>query len=166
VPKPKYDGGLTKLIIFKEKEMLNKGKYIRKVLIPTIKDIKQRKVATNDLTTTKLFKNLNQWKWQQDGATSHTADNVQKWLINNVKDFVSKNEWPGNSPDMNPIENLWSIMEAKVYENGHFDSYEELILKIQDVWNNISVETLQKLSRSMKKRLQFIQKTPDRKVAY
>ena len=141
---------LTKLIIFQENETLNKDKYIRKVLIPIVKDIKARKVETNDLTTTKLFKNLNKWKWQQDGATAHTANNVQKWLKNNIQDFVSKKEWPGNSPDMNPIENLWSIMEAKVYENGHFDSFEELILKIKDVWNNISVETLQKLSRSMK----------------
>ena len=25
-------------------------------------------------------------------------------------------EWPGNSPDLNPIENLWCVMKNKVSE--------------------------------------------------
>ena len=38
-----------------------------------------------------------------------------------VKNFLNQQrinmlEWPGNSPDLNPIENLWSTIERKVAE--------------------------------------------------
>ena len=27
-------------------------------------------------------------------------------------------EWPPSSPDLNPIENLWSVMKMKLYESS------------------------------------------------
>ena len=35
--------------------------------------------------------------------------------------------WPPNSPDLNTIENLWSIVKRKVYEDARqFDNKDEL----------------------------------------
>ena len=40
--------------------------------------------------------------FQQDLALSHGAKKMQEWLSANVPNFISKEEWPPSSPDLNP----------------------------------------------------------------
>lgn len=49
--------------------------------------------------------------FQQDGDPKHTAKVVKNWL-NNQK--FSSIKWPAQSPDLNPIENLWAYMKKKL----------------------------------------------------
>ena len=42
-------------------------------------------------------------------------------------------EWPGNSPDMNPIENVWAVLKHKIRENPP-TTKKELIRKVLDLW--------------------------------
>ena len=45
----------------------------------------------------------------EDGAPAHRAVSTRKWLDDQgVKRFEG---WPGNSPDLNIIENIWSQMK-------------------------------------------------------
>lgn len=57
------------------------------------------------------------YRFQQDGASSHTADLVQKWLSDNFKmKFIDKSKWPPRSPDLNPCDFfLWGYLKSKVY---------------------------------------------------
>ena len=46
--------------------------------------------------------------FQHDFASCHSAKKVQKVLQENRIKIL---EWPGNSPDLNPIENFWGIIK-------------------------------------------------------
>ena len=43
----------------------------------------------------------------QDGASAHTAHSVRDWL---AEQDINVLPWCARSPDLNPIENIWSWM--------------------------------------------------------
>ena len=49
--------------------------------------------------------------FMQDGASCHVAKKVKKWL---GEKKIKVLDWPGNSPDLNPIKNLWNIMKNRL----------------------------------------------------
>jgi len=47
-------------------------------------------------------------------ATGHTASLAQDWLSRNCPEFIRKEEWPPNSPDLYPHDYLvWGAMLDK-----------------------------------------------------
>ncbi len=57
-----------------------------------------------------LFKDAD-FIFQQDLAPAHTAKSTKSWLNDHG---VGVLDWPANSPDLNPIENLWGIVKSKM----------------------------------------------------
>ncbi len=57
-----------------------------------------------------LFKDAD-FIFQQDLAPAHTAKSTKRWLNDHG---VSVLDWPANSSDLNPIENLWCIVKRKM----------------------------------------------------
>ena len=68
-----------------------------------------------DLTATKLFSRNREGMFQQNGARAHTSKATIAWLDANIKHYIPPEDWPPNSPDLSPIENVWSIMATAVY---------------------------------------------------
>jgi transposase len=60
--------------------------------------------------------------------------------------------WPPNSPDLNPIENLWKIVKDLL----RYHNKEEMIQIIQEVWTQVSQEQLQRLILNMPARMQAV----------
>ena len=80
--------------------------------------------------------------FQHDGATCHKAKVITKWLGEQNIDILGP--WPGNTPDLNPIENLWSILKRWVDKRKPTNS-DKLQALIMQEWTAISQDVAQKL---------------------
>ena len=86
------------------------------------------------------------WQLQQDNDPKHKSRTVKKYLDKEVQEVI---DWPSNSPDINPIENLWSIIKRRVEKRRPTD-LKELDKFLHEEWNKIDMVVLIK---SMKSRL-------------
>ena len=89
-----------------------------------------------------------------DGAPAHTAKITNKWLSDNHVNVVGP--WPGSSPDLNPIENLWMVMKTKVAAHSP-TSAEHLKQIIKQVWvTETPKDYCRTLARSMPRRIAVV----------
>ena len=87
-----------------------------------------------------------------DNARPHVSAVVRDYLDS---ESVEVKEWPACSPDLNPIEHLWSHMKRNVYQkmgpNSHFADLRRYLL---EEWDSIPQALVRKLVYSMRKRCQ------------
>ncbi|KAK3531097.1 hypothetical protein QTP70_010358 [Hemibagrus guttatus] len=86
-------------------------------------------------------KNGHQWTFQHDNDPKHTAKVVKKWLADKNINVL---QWPSQSPDLNPIENLWRELKVRVMARRP-SNLKELELIAKEEWAKIPVETYKKL---------------------
>ena len=88
--------------------------------------------------------------FMQDGAPCHTARVVKDWLRRNG---VQTLEWPPNSPDLDPIENLWCVLKRRLAQLK-VRSLRELECELQRIWTTETDENMCKnLVHSMPRRI-------------
>jgi len=94
--------------------------------------------------------------FQQDNDPKHTSKKAMKCL-NDLNMAVL--EWPPQSPDLNPIEQVWGILKRKLgaYHSTP-NSIHELWCRIECEWNKISREECVTLIDSMPSRIQSVLK--------
>ena len=86
--------------------------------------------------------------FMQDNAPCHKARVVTEFLSRN---HIETLPWPPQSPNMNPIENLWAIIKARLKKK--FQTPDELIDQVFTIWNDIGPEIYELLSDSIFYRL-------------
>ena len=126
-----------------------KGKSTLIMIKGSINSIKYQEILT---TAEPSIKQLypRSFTFQQDGASSHTSKTTLKWF-QDKKWKVSP--WPANSPDLNPIENIWSRMKKAVGGKRPKD-IDNLEVIIQEVWDGLTLDDFKSLINSMPDRVQ------------
>ncbi len=77
--------------------------------------------------------------------TAHTAKATSAWFKDHDIPVLN---WPANSPDHNPIENLWGIVKRKM-RYARPNNAEELKATIRATWALITPEQCHRLIDSM-----------------
>ncbi len=96
-----------------------------------------------------LFKDAD-FIFQQDLAPAHTAKGTKSWLNDHGVDVL---DWPANSQDLNPIENLWGIVKRKM-RNKRPKNADELKATVKEAWASIRPQQCHKLITSMLRRIE------------
>ena len=97
--------------------------------------------------------------FQHDNAPQHSARLTQQWLASQGGKLTAL-DWPGKSPVLNPIENLWAIMSEELSKKNSEGLLraDELWRRVQDQWNQWRARPglFESLAASMMRRLESV----------
>ena len=89
--------------------------------------------------------------FQDDNVTSYTASDTVHFLITNNIYFID--DWPAKSPDINPIEHAWDILDRRVRRRlNQPANFNELRQALIQEWNNIPQAEINNLVNYMRRR--------------
>ena len=91
----------------------------------------------------------------QDGTLAHTARVTHDWLKTNCRDFVAKDEWLPNSPDLNPLDyHVWGAMLESYHKlQPKPKTVRELKDALQLIWSALPQKCIDKAVKDFRTRL-------------
>ncbi|CAJ0947684.1 unnamed protein product [Ranitomeya imitator] len=106
-------------------------------------------LSANLLPSARALKMKRGWVFQHDNDPKHTARAMKEWLR---KKHFKVLEWPSQSPDLNPIENLWRELKVRIAKRKakNITALEEICM---EEWANIPTTVCGNLVKTYRKRL-------------
>ena len=86
--------------------------------------------------------------FQQDNATCHVSKYSREFFRENNVELL---DWPAQSPDMNPIEHVWSYISIRLAEKD-IKNKKQLWEEIREIWNTIPLSYIRSLYDSIPRR--------------
>ncbi|EIE92200.1 hypothetical protein RO3G_16911 [Rhizopus delemar RA 99-880] len=120
---------------------------------------------TIEFSIDKLGFERHQVIFQHDNDPKHTSKLVKEYLKDQSYNIL---ELPAQSPDLNPIENMWSLLKRRLndYETAP-KGMNELYERVTKVWYDLmKLEECQKVIESMPKRIKQCIKNKGRWTDY
>jgi len=92
--------------------------------------------------------------FQQGGTPAHAAKVTQQWLAVHSPDFIDKDAWPPNSPDINPLDyHVWVVLEKFGHLNPQPKYIHERKSALTKIWDELSQDEICKSITDFRKRL-------------
>ena len=98
----------------------------------------QEIVGDNLLPSVRALKMGREWVFQHDNDQKHMAKATKEWL---KKKHIKVLEWPSQSSDQNPIENLWRELKLRVAKRQP-RNLKDLERICKDEWTKICANLL------------------------
>ena len=71
--------------------------------------------------------------FQQDSAPARRAHDTVRYLQQATPAFITPDQWPPNSPDLNPVDyKIWSIVQQRVYQSRVHN-----VSELKHVWHDM-----------------------------
>ncbi|GES87853.1 congested-like trachea protein isoform X1 [Rhizophagus clarus] len=124
---------------------------------------KERKEWTSEWENI-IWSDESKFELFEDNAPIHTARVVKSWKEENDINSIPR---PAQSPDLNPIENLWDELERRVRAHVPLPKSRENLWEIlQEEWSNIDINKYQNLVDIMPRRISAIIKSKGHPTKY
>ncbi len=96
--------------------------------------------------------------FQQDNTQYYKAQIISDWFLEHDNEFTLL-KWPPQSPDLNPMEHLWDVLEREIWiMDVQLTNLQQLQDAIMPIWTKISDKHFQHLVESIPRRIKEVLK--------
>ncbi|KAG1536583.1 hypothetical protein G6F49_012954 [Rhizopus delemar] len=117
-----------------------------------------------------IFDDYYGWKhkdviFQHDNDPKHTSKHTKRWMKR--KGIQLLQDWPAQSPDLNPIEHLWRHLKHKLHSyDNRAANVDELWQRVCKEWDSFTPDDVEPYYRSMPKRIKAVIKAGGGSIKY